>query len=212
VIVLLTTNGGSNQLALTINGTTADINLHTNATISGMSFGICVVDVSTQGVQRSTALFVVLATGDLSATDTTTDGDLDTLSAGTHSAHDSVLDGATILHAALNLLGNILGNQDGIQLGALHLGDVDLDVLASKFLQFFLQLVNLGTSLADNQTWTGGIDGDGEEFKGSLDVDFRDAGLSETDIEVLTDFVVLNELLLESATTVPVRIPSADNA
>jgi len=177
-----------------------------------MSLGMSVVDVSTESMEGSTTLFVMLATGDFSATDTAGDRNLNTLGTGTHSGDDGVLDGAAILHTTLNLLCDILGNKNSIELGALHLRNVNLDVLASEFLQFFFQFVDLAASLADDQTRTSGVDSHGKELKSSLDVNLRDAGLGETGIEIFADFVVLDELLLESAAAKPVRIPSADDA
>ena len=212
MLILLTTNGRSNQFTLAIDGATADVNLHTDTSISCVSLSMSIVNVSAEGMQRSTTLFIVLATCDFSTTDTATDRHLNTFGTRAHRTDDSVLNSATILNTTFNLFGNILSNQNSIKLGALYLRDVNLDIFASKFLQFFFQFVNLRTCLTYNQTRTGGVDSNSEELQSSLDVNFRDAGLSETGIEIFTDFVVLYEFLLESATTVPVRIPSTDNA
>lgn len=211
VVFLLTANGRGNELGSAIDDTAANPNLDTDTAIGGVSLSVGIVDVGTEGVQRSTTLFEVLATSDFSAANTTANGDLDAFGAGTHGRGDSVLDGATVLDTAFDLLGDVLGDEDGVHLGALHLADVDLDILAGEFLEFLTKFVNFGTGTTDDETRTGGIDGDGEEFEGTLDVNLRDAGLGEADVEVFTDLVVLNEFLLESSSTKPVRVPSADD-
>ena len=154
----------------------------------------------------------MLATGNFGTADTTTDRHLDTFGTGAHSSGDGVLDGTAILNTAFNLFGDILGNQHGVHFGVLHLADVHLNILAGEFLQLFAEFVNFRTGTSDNQTRTGGIDCDGEHLERALDVNLRDAGFCQTGIEVLTDLVVLNQLLLELSATEPVGIPSADDA
>ncbi len=211
VVFLLTAHGGGNQLGSAIDDTAADPHLDTDTAICSVSLSVGIVDVGTEGVQRSAAFFEVLAAGDFGTTDTTGDGNLDTLGTRTHGGGDGVLDGTTILDAAFDLFGDVLSHEDGVHLGAFHLADVDLYILAGEFLKLFTQFVNLGTSTSDNKTRTGGVDGDGEQLEGTLDVNLRDASLGETGVEILTDFVVLNELLFKSSSAKPVRIPSADD-
>lgn len=211
MVFLLTTHGGGNELGSAIDNTTANPHLDTNAAIGGMSLGVCIVDVSAERVERCTTLFEVLAARNLSTTDTSGDGDLDTLGTGTHGGGDGVLDGATILDAAFNLLGDILGHEDGVHLGALHLADVNLNILTGELLELLAEFVNLRTGTTDNQTRTSGVDGDGEQLQGTLNVNLGDASLGKTGVEILTDLVVLNELLFKSSSAKPVRIPSADD-
>ena len=211
MVFLLTTHGGGNELGSAIDDTAANPHLDTDTAIGGVSLSVGIVDVGTEGVQRGTTLFEVLATCDFSTADTAGDGDLDTLGTGTHRGSDGVLDGATILDTAFNLFGNVLSNEDGIHLGAFHLADVDLHILASELLELLAEFVDLRTGTSDNQTRTGGVDGHGEQLERTLDVNLRDASLGETGVEILTDLVVLNELLFKSSSAKPVRIPSADD-
>ena len=208
---LLTTDGRRNELGSAIDDTTANPHLDTDAAIGGMSLGIGIVDVGAERVKRSTTLFEVLAAGNLGATDTASDGDFDTLGTGTQGGGDGILDGTTILDTAFNLLGDVLSYEDSIHLGAFHLADVNLDILSGKFLELLAQFVDLGTGTSDDETRTGGVDGDGEQLQGTLNVNFGDTSLGKTGVEILTDLVVLNELLFKSSSAKPVRIPSADD-
>ena len=211
VVFLLSAHGGGDEFALAVDDTAANPDLDTYAAVGCVGLGESIVDIGTEGVEGSAALFVMLGARHFSATDTARDGDLDTIGADAHGGRDSVLDGAAILYAAFNLLGDVLRHEDGVEFGAFHLGDVDLDVLVGEFLELFFEFVDLGASLTDDKARTGGVDGDRQKLKGSLDVDFGDASLSETDIEILTDFVVLDEFLLEATSAIPVRVPSADD-
>ena len=211
MVLLLTANGGGNELGSAIDDTTANPHLDTNTAISGVSLGVGIIDIGTQGVKRSTTLFEVLATSDFGTTDTTGDGDLDTFGTSTHRGSDGVLDGAAVLDTAFNLFGNVLGNENGIHLGAFHLADVDLHILASELLELLTQFVNLGTRTTDNQTRTSRVNRDGEQLKSTLNVNLGDASLGKTGVEIFTDLVVLNELLFKSSSAKPVRIPSADD-
>ena len=176
-----------------------------------MSFSIGIVDISTKGMQRSTTLFEMLTTSNFSATNTTGNGDLDTLGTRTHCRSNSILDGTTVLDTAFDLFGNILSHQDSIHLRAFHLTDVDLNILTGKFLELFTKFVNLRTSTTDNQTRTSRIDSHGEQFQGTLNVNLRDTRFGKAGVEVLTNLIILNEFLFKSSSTVPVRIPSADD-
>lgn len=211
VVFLLTAHGGGNEFRSAIDDTSANPHLDTNAAIGGMSLGVGIIDIGTERMERSATLFKVLAAGNLGAANTAGDGDLDTLGTGTHGGGDGVLDGAAILDAAFNLLGDVLGHEDGVHLGALHLADVNLHILAGKLLELFAEFVNLRAGTTDDETRTGGVDGDGEQLQGTLNVNLGDASLGKAGVEILTNLVVLNELLFKSSSAKPVRIPSADD-
>ena len=57
--------------------------------------------------------------------------------------------------ARLNLACNALRNEAGIQLRTLDFKNVDLNVLSGELLELFPQLVNLRSSLANDDTGTG---------------------------------------------------------
>src|SRR5690606_8319829 len=57
------------------------------------------------------------------------------------------------------LLCDILGNEAGIQFRTLDLAYIDLDFFAGDLLQLFTEQLDLLTTLSDNHTGTGGIEG-----------------------------------------------------
>ena len=63
--LLLATDCGAYEFRTAIDDTTADPDLDTDTAVGGVSLGVGVIDVSTEGVQRGAALFEVLAAGNL---------------------------------------------------------------------------------------------------------------------------------------------------
>ena len=119
-----------------------------------------VVDIGAQGVQRHAAIRVALGTGHLGATKATGDLNLDALGARAHRAGQRALHRATEGDAILQLLGDRLRDQARVELGALDLKDVDLDLFAGDPMQVAAQLVDLGTGLADHDAGARGVDVD----------------------------------------------------
>src|SRR5262249_12068709 len=101
-----------------------DPHLHADHAVGGAGFGEAVVDVGPQGVQRNAALAVPLHPRDLGAAEAARDVDADALGAQAHGALDRALHGPAERHAALELLGDVLGHQLGVGLGLAHLDDV----------------------------------------------------------------------------------------
>ena len=84
-----------------------------------------VVDVGTQGVQGHPTLAGPFRPGDLSTVQATGDLDLQTQNAGTLSALHSHADGAAEGHTLLQLLGDVLGKEEGITVDAFDLDNID---------------------------------------------------------------------------------------
>ena len=122
-------------------------------------------------MQRSTTLLEHLLTSDLSTVQTAGDLNLDTLGTSTHRVLDSHLDGTAISHEVLDLAGDVLTDDRGIELRTLNLEDVDLDILLVELLQLLLQFVDILTTLTDDDTRTGCANSDGDEFESTLDDD-----------------------------------------
>ncbi len=76
--------------------------------------------------------------------------DLHALGAGAHRAGERTLHRATEGHSVLELLGDRLRHQLGVELGALDLEDVDLDLLVGHAVQVTAQRVHFGARLADH--------------------------------------------------------------
>lgn len=131
---------------------------------------------------------------------------------GAHGRCDCHLHGTAVSDLAFNLTGDGVGHDLSIKLGALYLEDVDLYILVGDLLEFFLEFVDFGTSLADDQARTRGAYGDGGQLESALDYDARYARLGKTHIEIFPQFVVLEQVVTVFLAEVPVGIPAADDA
>ena len=162
-------------------------------------------------MQRNTSLFHRFAAGHLGTAYTSGNLDLDTFGAHTHRRCDSGFHGAAERYAALQLAGDVLSHDHGVNLRTLHFEDIDLDLLTGEFLQLLLEFIDLLAALADDDTRTGGRNRNRHQFQRALDDDLRDACLGQTDIQVFADLGVLDELVGEILATEPVGIPTADD-
>ncbi len=94
-----------------------------------------------------------------------------------------------------------------VNLRSLDLEDVDLDILSCHLLEFLLKLVYLSATFSDDESWPCGVNCHSDELKGSFDDNLGEASLGKTLSQILTDFVVLSDLL-SIVTTTPVRVPT----
>ena len=171
--------GGSGEvggkIALAVNLATADPDLHADHTDLGVSLNQCVVDVGTQGVERCTAFLEHFGAGHFGAVQTARNLNLDTLGTRAHCCSHGHLHGTAVSHLAFDLAGDVACHNLGVEFGTLHLEDVDLNILVGDFLEFFLELVNLSATLADDHAGTRCAHGDGDEFECTLDNDAGNA-------------------------------------
>src|SRR5262249_30881600 len=108
---------------------------------------------------------------------------------------------------ARQLLGHALGDQLRVRLGALHLEDVQLDLLAGQLLQLTPDAVGLGALAADDDARTGGVDVDTDAITGPLDVHFGDTGPLEPLGHHLADADILCDVVLVQLVRVPAGLP-----
>ena len=134
-----------------------------------------VVDVRAQRVQRHAAVRVALGARHLRATEATGDLNLDALGAGPHRARERALHRAAEGDTVLQLLGDRLRDEARVELGALDLKDVDLDLLAGDLVQVAAQLVDFGAGLADHDPRTRRVDVDLNLVRVLADRDVRQA-------------------------------------
>ena len=130
-----------------------DPHFDADGTHRGSSGAEAVVDLRTQGVQRHTAFAVPLAAAHLSATKTAGALDTNAQSARLASGLNSLAHGATERDTAFELLSDGLGNQVGVELGALDLDDLDVHRAANDLGEFFAELLDLGALLANDKRW-----------------------------------------------------------
>ena len=117
-----------------------------------------------------------------------------------------------VLAIAIFTVSDVSGNELCIELGALNLVDIDLNVLVRELDELLLQCLNVSTLLADDDTGAGGADGDGHQLERALDDDACDTSLGKTLVEILADLVILNESISVITATKPVGVPTADDA
>src|SRR6478735_6129342 len=80
-------------------------------TISGVGFGFGIIDVRAQRMQRHAAFAIPFGTCDLRAAETAGAGDADTFRTETQRRLDGALHGTAERDAALELVGNALGDE-----------------------------------------------------------------------------------------------------
>ena len=154
-----------------------DPHLDADAAEGRLGLAEAVVDVGAQRVQRHAALAVVLAARHLGAAQAAAALDAHAGGARADGAGERPLHGAPEAHAVLELLGDGLGHEHGVELGTLDLDDVHLDVLLGHRVELFAQRVDLGAALADHDARTGGVDVDRHVVLVLADDDPRQAGV-----------------------------------
>src|SRR5580693_9673724 len=123
-----------------------DPDLHADPAEGGAGLVEAVVDVGPQRVQRDPALAVELRPGHLRAAQATRALDPDALGAALHSALDRLAHGPPERDPAGQLLGDALSHQLRVDLGVLHLEDVQLDLLVGQLLKVAADTVSFGAA------------------------------------------------------------------
>ena len=163
-------------------------------------------------MQRGATFLKHFAAAHLGTVQATLDLDLDALGTHAHGAGDSHLHGTAIGDLALDLVSDVSGNELCIELGALNLVDIDLNVLVRELDELLLESLNISALLADDDTGASGADGDGHKLECALNDDACDTSLGKTLVEILADLVVLNKSISIITATKPVGVPTADDA
>src|SRR5690606_25279907 len=156
---------GAGDLAL------VDPDLHADAAEGGLGLVEAVVDVGAQGVQRDPTLAVELRARHLRAAPPPRALDPSALGAGPHRGLHPLPQRTADRDPAGELLGDTLGDQLRVDLGVLHLEDVELHLLAGELLELTADAVGLGTATTDDDARTRGVDVHPHAVPGSLDLD-----------------------------------------
>src|SRR5439155_1404480 len=190
-----------------------DPDLHADAAEGRLRLDEPVVDVGADRVQRNAALGVHLGAAHLRAAQPAAADDLDPVRTGADPGGERALHRAPEAHAVLELLGDRLRDELRVELGALDLVDVDVDVLLRDRVQLFAERVDLDARLADHDPGPRRVDVDRDPLLVLADQDVREPRVRELAVDVLADLDVLEqvrgELLLAR---VPVRLPVVDDA
>src|SRR5258706_13595269 len=123
-------------------------------TVCGVRGRFGIIDVAAQRVQRNSALAVPFGARDLGAAETARAGDADAFRAEPQRRLDRALHGPAERDAALELVGNALGDELGVDLRLADLDDVEADVGGGHLLKLFLELLDVGALLADDHAGT----------------------------------------------------------
>ena len=130
-----------------------------------------------------------------------------------HGGLDGPLHGAAERHAALELLGDRVGHERGVDLGLAHLDDVDDDFGGGQLADHLAELVDVGALLADHHARTGGVDRHAALLVRTLDHDLGDRGLLQRAHELLADLhVLVKQLGVFGLVGEPARVPGPVDA
>src|SRR5580704_5658449 len=190
-----------------------DPDLDAAGAVGGMRGRNAVIDVGAQGVQRHAAFAIPFEASDFRAAKPARAVDADALRAEPHRRLDRALHRPAEGNAALELLGDRIGDQRRIDLGLADLDDVDGDFRAGQLRHLLAQLVDVGALLADDDTGAGRVDVDARLFVRTLDDDLRDRGLLQALHQDVADLhVFVQKLAVLALARVPARIPGAVDA
>ena len=106
-------------------------------------------------MQWCTAFFVFFCTCHFRTVQTARDTYFDSFSSCADGRLDGHFDGAAIVDACFQLLGNGFCNDIGVQFWLTDLRNVDLNVFARQFFQLFANAINLLATFTDNNTGAG---------------------------------------------------------
>src|SRR3954451_11566964 len=137
-----------------------DPDLHADAAEGRACLVEAVVDVGPEGVQRHASVRVALGARHFGAAQPAGHLDLHALGARAHGRGQCPLHRAPEGHAVLELLGDRLGHEPRVELGALDLEDVHLHGLAGHLVELPAEGVHLRAGLADHDAGPGRVDVD----------------------------------------------------
>src|SRR5262249_24897728 len=116
---------------------------------------------------------------------------------GLHRLVQRTLHGPAEAGPLLQLFGDVLRDQLGIDLGPVDLHGLDLDVPVAQVFQVLGQLVDLLPLLADDHADAGGIDVDHDLLARQLDLDAGDAGPAVLPLDEAAELEILDQQLAE---------------
>ena len=151
---------------------------------------------------------IVLAAGDLAATQAAGAVALDALGTGAHGAAHGILHGAAVRNTLLQLSGDVLSHKLGVHIGVADLNDVQLHGLADELLNALAILLDLRAALADDHAGTGHMQVNGDNLAAALDLDLGDTGCIQELLQVHADLVILyQEVAYLLIAGIPTGIP-----
>ena len=174
--------------------------------ISGVRFGFGIIDMGAQRVQWHTAFTILFDAGNFSTTQTTAAHDLDTFGAESHRRLHRALHGTAEGDTALELVGNALRHELGIDFWLADFDDVERHIRRRHLADRLAQRFNVRALFTDDNTGTRGIDRDAAQLGRTLDHHLRNRSLRQRFHDELADVQIFEQ---QPAIIGTFRIPAA---
>ena len=182
--------------------------LDADRTVCGVGRRRAVIDIRAQRMQRDAAFAIPLGPGDFCAAETSAAIDADPERPEAHRRLYRALHGPPERNAALQLLGDRLGNKIGVDLRLAHLNDVDVHFGVRHGADLAAQLFNIRTLLADDDTRACRVDRDPAFLVRTLDDDLGNGGLLHVIEQRLADLhVFVQQITVFGFRSIPAGIP-----
>ena len=155
---------------------------------------------------------IVFGTSDFSATKTTGNGNLDTLSTHTHGSADRKLHSAAERNSSFELACNAFSNELSGKVGVSHLNNIHRSRLSYFLLNGCFEFFNFRALTADNHTGLCTVNEHSYSVVVAFDFDLRNAGREQALLEIASQIVIGNKSIAEGFILLePSRIPVFNN-
>src|SRR6185503_10109246 len=164
-------------------------------------------DIRAQSVKRKLSLQVPLAACDLSTVQTAADLHLDSLRSESQRLLHGLSHRTAKRDALLELCGDLLRLELGVQLRLVDLLDRDKHFTPGLHRQIALELVDLSALATDDDSRSRRVDDDLQAIRGPLDIDVRHAGACKTLLQIALQLQILEQKLAKLLFGKPMRVP-----
>ena len=159
-------------------------------------------------MQRHAAFAIPFGPGNLGAVQASRDIDPHALRTETHGIGHGALHGPTEHDAALQLLGDALGHELGVQFRLADLLDIDVHRDTHQLGDFLAQLLDILALLADHDAGARGVDGNQRIPGGPLDLDPAHRRMGQALLQKITHLEIVVQIIREVlGIGVPLRCP-----
>jgi hypothetical protein len=135
-------------------------------------------------MKRNSALVILCFASHLGATKASGAGNTDSFGSHSHGRGHRLFQRPAERNPLLQLPGNALCHQMGIQFWALNLLNIDIDLLSGQMLKLLLEALNLDPLSANDDSRPGGMDVDGDPLRGSFYFNFCHPSPLQTILDV----------------------------
>src|SRR4051812_44423907 len=135
-----------------------DPDLDAADTVSGVGGRLGIIDIAAKRVERHAPFTIPFGARDLGAAEPSRTCNADSFRAKTQRRLNGALHRTAERNPALELVGNRLGDELGIDLRLADLDDVQRDVAGGHRTELLAQLLDVGALLADDHARTSGVD------------------------------------------------------